>query len=150
MDEVLGFLILILYLIAASSSKKKKAKKNQARADARKRQDTKRTFPSVPNGSRQTAAAQPVHAEEACVQERIHIHETTQQQMELAGEGEDPCHGGNAQLAEEAQGALFSYDEEAQDENEFAQDVLRGVIMSEILTRPCDRMAVKRSGRRAV
>ena len=43
--------------------------------------------------------------------------------------------------------AAYAYDPQ-QEKQALMQDMLRGVIMSEILTRPCDRMATKRTNRR--
>ena len=82
------------------------------------------------------AAAQP------CNQQRMHLHEVSGEQMQHAAEGEDPCHVGDAR--EECVIEPASQDETSV---QLEQDILRGIIMSEILTRPCERMAMRR-GRR--
>ena len=74
----------------------------------------------------------------------------------MAAEGEDPCHAGSAPDAPETadmdnmqdMDSAYAYDPQ-QDKQALMQDMLRGVIMSEILTRPCDRMATKRTNRRS-
>ena len=83
----------------------------------------------------------------ACDTQRIHLHEATQEQMNLAAEGEDPCHAAGVDpLQTEDDSAMET---SAQGEvNPIAQDMLRGVIMSEILTRPCERMPRGRRIRR--
>ena len=69
-----------------------------------------------------------------------------EQAMEQAGEGEDPCHAGAAPKRPEPDEAYEPTKEEAR-RAAFQSDVLRGVIMSEILTRPGERAAVKRMKR---
>ena len=65
-----------------------------------------------------------------------------------AAEGEDPCHRGDARAQEDAHpDTAFSYDEQEQMNSALAQDVLRGVIMSEILKRPSSRTAIRRNER---
>ena len=77
---------------------------------------------------------------------RIHLHHADEQAMEQAGEGEDPCHAGAAPKRL----PLDDGDEpEALDEQHaaFQSDVLRGIIMSEVLTRPNERAALRRMKR---
>ena len=71
----------------------------------------------------------------------VHFHPVEETEMAHAAEGEDPCHpvsGLRAQAPEE----------EAEDADERLQamrrELLRGVIMREILTRPCERRAARR------
>ena len=79
---------------------------------------------------------------------RIHLHQADQQTMEQAGEGEDPCHAGAAPERP-------PMDDETKETDApraaFEGDVLRGVVMSEVLTRPSERAALRRMkrGRRA-
>ena len=77
---------------------------------------------------------------------RIHLHHADEQAMEQAGEGEDPCHAGAAPKRPEPDEAYEPTEEEAR-RAAFQSDVLRGVIMSEILTRPGERAAVRRMKR---
>lgn len=73
----------------------------------------------------------------------MHLHEVTQAQMMSAGEGEDPCHAGRAQrhaMPEESALGMADAAPDTQD-NEAARELLRGVILSEILERPCERRA---------
>ena len=77
---------------------------------------------------------------------RIHLHHADEQAMEQAGEGEDPCHAGAAPKRlplDDGDGP------EALDEQHaaFQSDVLRGIIMSEVLTRPNERAALRRMKR---
>ena len=89
--------------------------------------------------------------DDPCEQEaepRIHLHHADEQAMEQAGEGEDPCHAGAAPERP-------SMDDETRETDAqraaFESDVLRGVVMSEVLTRPSERAALRRMkrGRRA-
>ena len=87
--------------------------------------------------------------DDPCEQEaepRIHLHHADEQAMEQAGEGEDPCHAGTAPKRPEPDEAYDPTEEEAR-RAAFQSDVLRGVIMSEILTRPGERAAVRRMKR---
>ncbi len=72
----------------------------------------------------------------------LHANTVTQIQMAEAAEGEDPCHVGSAppdthldDAYSDAHSPIF----DTEDADTFAQDVLRGVIMSEILMRPGGR-----------
>ena len=87
--------------------------------------------------------------DDPCEQEaepRIHLHHADEQAMEQVGEGEDPCHAGAAPKRPEPDEAYEPTEEEAR-RAAFQSDVLRGVIMSEILTRPGERAAVRRMKR---
>ena len=87
--------------------------------------------------------------DDPCEQEaepRIHLHHADEQAREQAGEGEDPCHAGAAPKRLEPDEAYEPTEEEAR-RAAFQSDVLRGVIMSEILTRPGERAAVRRMKR---
>lgn len=158
MGDFLGMLIIfVIYMsVAAAGNKKKKAKNEKQRAarsrdtafeqafSGAKRENAQGRMPgSHMRTSHVTDEGKPLAD---CASSRIHLHETTQQQMHMAGEGEDPCHAGSAPSMPEP--PAFSYDEEHTERIDFAQDMVRGVIMSEILTRPCDRAAIRRNGRR--
>ena len=81
---------------------------------------------------------------------RIHLHHADEQAMEQAGEGEDPCHAGAAPMQPQTEDAYEPTEEDTR-RAAFQSDVLRGVIMSEVLTRPSERAALRRMkrGRRA-
>ena len=68
--------------------------------------------------------------------------------MEQAGEGEDPCHVGAAPERPPMDDETKETDAQRA---AFESDVLRGVVMSEVLTRPSERAALRRMrrGRRA-
>ena len=70
------------------------------------------------------------------------------QAMEQAGEGEDPCHAGAAPERPPMDDETKETDVQRA---AFESDVLRGVVMSEVLTRPSERAALRRMkrGRRA-
>ena len=155
MGSKIGYLVLIiLYLLVVSSGRKKKGGKRKGRREA-KRAQRSTDFGGAFAGRATAASASAVQEkpdrraddqeESDCERSRIHLHEVSQQQMDGAGEGEDPCHRGSAAVADTPDD--FSYDEEEKERSAFAQDVLRGVIMSEILTRPCKRTAGQRNGR---
>ena len=144
MDDILSILLVVIfYLVATFSGNKKKARQKQKKTI----QSQEIRFDSAFDEEGQPSSEGDVHRayEENCEQSRIHLHEVTQHQMNEALEGEDPCHAGRA--PESQDDAMFSYDEEQRQADGIAQDVLRGVIMSEILTRPCQRAAMKRNGR---
>ena len=145
MDDMLSIVLVVLFylVVTFSGSKQKKAKQTARRAARPQDIQFAGAFDVEGQSSHEGASANQYEAD--CEQRRIHLHEVTQQQMHEAFEGEDPCHAGQApEICEEA---VFSYDEEQVQADGFAQDVLRGVIMSEILTRPCQRAAMKRNGR---
>ena len=161
MDSFLGILFLIIYLFAAASgSKKKKEKRKQRQAERRNRdvafgdafgsaQEKQPAAAPVQSAQMERGRADLSAAHEGCVQQRIHLHEVPQSEMYEAGEGEDPCHAGQAPQPEDLPQANAFEQSEAAEWNEFSRDVLRGVIMSEILTRPCDRVAYGRKRRSA-
>ena len=143
MGEMLLYLLVaalfVMVQVAAGGKKKKKkgspnrppVKKNEAkqaaptdRPEAKTAEESARVFE---RHEAQSGFDDPCDSEDA---PRIHLHQADQQAMEQAGEGEDPCHAGAAP---------------------FESDVLRGVVMSEVLTRPSERAALRRMkrGRRA-
>lgn len=155
MDRFLSMIVLmIIYFIAASSNGKKKKKKKAARA-----RGFQTAFDAAGPSSDERRMKKPERALEGrqtsfaadCESRPIHLHDVPQNVMQRAGEGEDPCHAGGVDAKRrqtedaEASSAVF-YSSETEG-GEIAQDVLRGVIMSEILTRPCDRRAIQRNRR---
>ena len=86
---------------------------------------------------------------EDCEKERLHLHQVSQDQMEYAGEGEDPCHKGGEIMEERAESEDAYQLQERVGIGMGAQEILQGVIMSEILTRPQQRRAMQRSRWRA-
>jgi len=149
-DLISLIIVFSLYLVAASG-RKKKGKKG---THVRERRKPMRTRAQGERADRREAQRdQQTHAgfadafehdeRKSCAAQRMHLHEVSQQQFAHAAEGEDPCHAGGAALQEEQ-----SFDLQGDINHEaLAQDVLRGVIMSEILTRPHERAALRR-GRR--
>lgn len=147
MDDLLSFLpFLIIYLIAASSSGRKKKKRNTRRSGPmRTAVEGERMDRRSLQRDRHTAqgfddAFEPENAHaQACGTQPLHLHDVSADQMEAAGEGEDPCHAGGRLRTPEEQPA----DETAQPEEDLRRDVLRGVVMSEILIRPQERQALR-------
>lgn len=145
-DFPLLVLFFIIYLIAGSSRKKKskaKSKRGPIRTSAQGEQLDMRALMrdlQTKKGFQSAFSEKKEPDEQPCDQRRIHLHDVTNEQMLFAGEGEDPCHaGGNPAEPEHERETPVG-----EENRELAQDVLRGVIMSEILTRPCDRMAVRK------
>lgn len=68
----------------------------------------------------------------------VRLKAATQAAMARAGEGEDPCHDAPRREAEDT-----AYDSPIYapvlDRGEFARQALSGVVMSEVLKRPCER-----------
>ena len=126
-------ILLILYVIAVAGGRKKKTTK-QNRQQQRPARAASRT---------QTREERP----------RTRTEQTAQgfstafarKQSAPVPEGEDPCHP--APKCEQVQADRQVREPEQETEPDaLAQDVLRGVIMSEILTRPCERRARNRQG----
>ncbi|MFR2150137.1 MAG: hypothetical protein ACLS7Z_06160 [Christensenellales bacterium] len=154
MGEMLRYLVgaalfVIVEVIAVGKKKKKRP--------AAKLHEPKRAAPpeTTQKQADETARERARVFEQAdkfddpCEQEaepRIHLHHADEQAMEQAGEGEDPCHAGAAPKRPEPDEAYEPTEEEAR-RAAFQSDVLRGVIMSEILMRPGERAAVRRMKR---
>lgn len=160
MGEMLLYLLVaalfVMVQVAAGGKKKKKGslnrspmKKTEARQGAPTEQPEAKTAEEsarvFERHEAQSGFDDPCDSEDA---PRIHLHQADQQTMEQAGEGEDPCHAGAAPERP-------PMDDETREENvqraAFESDVLRGVVMSEVLTRPSERAALRRMkrGRRA-
>ena len=150
-DFPLLILFFIIYLIAGSSGKKnrkgaagqsgpmrtrRQGEQYDRRADRRDRL-TKEGFQTVFSPS----VSQP---KQSCDERSMHLHEVTNEDMQHAAEGEDPCHAGGVRNTIQQ---ASDYQTEEQDTLR-AQDILRGVIMSEVLTRPYERKALQRSRQR--
>lgn len=154
MGEMLRYLLVAaLFVIVEVIAVGKKKKKRPA---AKPHEPKHAAPPEMPqNQADETARERARVFEQAdefddpCEQEaepRIHLHHADEQAMEQAGEGEDPCHAGAAPKRPEPDETYEPTEEEAR-RAAFQSDVLRGVIMSEILTRPGERAAVRRMKR---
>ena len=126
-------ILLILYVIAVAGGRKKKTSKQN-----RQRQRPAR------------AASRTQTREERA---RTHTEQTAQgfstafarEQSAPVPEGEDPCHPAPKREQVQADGPMHEPEQETEPDA-LAQDVLRGIVMSEILTRPCERRARNRQG----
>ena len=177
MEDILSLVLVFLFYAAAAAmgGKKKKKRANRRTPDFDRMRRYAQENPHRPGsggGEPSAANAQPqpemradmrTDMEKAFRREsgealchdtsRIHLHEVTSDVLDAAGEGEDPCHaGGEDAFAAHAQperdgGEAMPASADADFRQELARDVLRGVIMSEILTRPCERRATYRNGR---
>ena len=154
MGEMLWYLLVAaLFVIVEVIAVGKKKKKRPA---AKPHEPKRAAPPEMPqNQADETARERARVFEQAdefddpCEQEaepRIHLHHADEQAMEQAGEGEDPCHAGAAPKRPEPDETYEPTEEEAR-RAAFQSDVMRGVIMSEILTRPGERAAVRRMKR---
>ena len=154
MDDIIGLIVVILFFIISSVGSKKKKKTTQQKSLERQ-QRRAASAQSAKNAAAGQSAAQasapkpePRAAQDAMQRETdlekrlLHLHSVSQAVMESAGEGEDPCHPGGRPTD-------VKDDTPVVQPNELTQDLLRGIIVSEILTRPCDRMAMQRNRRRA-
>lgn len=126
-------ILLILYVIAVTGGRKKKTTK----------QNRQRQRPARAASRTQTREERP----------RTRTEQTAQgfstafarEQSAPVPEGEDPCHP--APKCEQVQADRQAREPEQETEPDaLAQDVLRGIVMSEILTRPCERRARNRQG----
>jgi len=170
MDDIISMIVIFLIYCAASAlGGKKKKKKSRGRMSSRRmehRPDIGRMVREMTDarGAEQKQATEsqmaqmkreePIRREPKADAARcdeapgLHLHSVTQLQMEAAEEGEDPCHHGEAPAFEAEDSPIYDQDKAAE-KDALMQDMLRGVIMSEILTRPCDKRAMYRNGRRA-
>ena len=93
--------------------------------------------------SREAAAAERSarveHRLDAERMNRMQPRTVTQEEMERAGEGEDPCHD----LSAAAYAVPRSPHPSPQDAQDEAQELLRGIILSEILVKPQDRRRMR-------
>ena len=153
MEDFIGIIVLVLIaLVSASGKKKKKAEKPvRQRRQAEKPRETgfeqafaRKQAEALKQQAERLAPGKAEH-EADCDRRPLHLHEVTPRQMEAAGEGEDPCHAGYH--APEEPSPIYA--PEAAQADFRAQELLRGVIMSEILKRPCERMAERHDRRRA-
>ena len=126
-------ILLILYVIAVAGGRKKKTTK----------QNRQRQRPARAASRTQTREERP----------RTRTEQTAQgfstafarEQSAPVPEGEDPCHPAPKREQMQADG-LTREPEQETEMDALAQDVLRGIVMSEILTRPCERRARNRQG----
>ena len=152
MEDFIGIIVVVLIALVSASGKKKKAEKlARQRKQAEKPREAKLDQAFAPKQAetlkRQAERQAPKKAvrEADCDKRPLHLHEVSQPQMAQAGEGEDPCHAGSHPLEE-----LSSvYEPQTAQIDLRGQELVRGVIMSEILKRPCERMAERHDRRRA-
>lgn len=156
MGEMLLYLLVaalfVMVQVAAGGKKKKKkgspnrppVKKTEVRQGVTERPEAKTAEESARVFERHEAQSgfdDPCDSEDA---PRIHLHQADQQTMEQAGEGEDPCHAGAAPERPPMDDETKETDVQRA---AFESDVLRGVVMSEVLTRPSERAALRRMKR---
>lgn len=159
MDDLLSLVVLVVFYIVAARSRRKRAEKKAMRGSNGRSVQPKRSErraaeepweemrrklsmamdtlnQAKPEKDAEMSAPMP---EEVCPTQRLHLHETTQQQMQEAREGEDPCHAGDAGRMEDDE-PMADVDAERE---ELARSMLYGVIMSEVLTRPSERVQTR-------
>ena len=152
MGEMLRYLLVAaLFVIVEVIAVGKKKKKRPA---AKPHEPKRAAPPEMPqNQADETARERARVFEQAdefddpCEQEaepRIHLHHADEQAMEQAGEGEDPCHAGAAPERPPMDDETKETDVQRA---AFESDVLHGVVMSEVLTRPSERAALRRMKR---
>lgn len=157
-DFPLLLLFFIIYLIAGSSGKKRSKKRKGSMQSARRAEPvlsrpsgenhdtyTQEKNRMVREGFRTAFSEAAVQANRSCDQSSLHLHDVTNEQMLAAAEGEDPCHAGGIQRQSDSEDEYLIGDEAQQS---LREDVLRGVIMSEILMRPSERRTLQRSRQR--
>ncbi len=163
MEDIFGIVIvLLIYAAVIGTVRKRSAKRGKDKKRTKREPQFEAAFEEAQEtpSAKQTgledvrkalaqaamsAARQNGESQRDCQTSRVHLHEVTQEEMDGAGEGEDPCHGGHA--PDPAKETADSFDAWELDAHELSQDVLRGVIMSEILTRPCERRMRSTYGR---
>ena len=135
-DFPILLILLILYVIAASGSKKKKNKQQKRPARAVSRAEARRERTMQAEQGFDTAFERTQRAPAFDKAQRTPVPE-----------GEDTCHP-EPERADDRMKTPESDDEQMNEPqtSPLAQDLLRGVIMSEILTRPSERRARNRQG----
>ena len=172
LEDLLSVIVFVLYLVAVTAAgKNKKNKKKQQRRTQSRMPQFEQAFEqvfesisaSVRNGKEKDAAAPAAAVDEPegtdpChesmlgkARPSIRYNSVSQIEMHEAGEGEDPCHVLDARddLREEDSPVYRSSIFNAEDSEAFANDIVRGVIMSEVLKRPSERQSVLGMKRRA-
>ncbi len=160
MDDLLSLVVLVVFYIIAANSRKKRAEKKAKRGSRHGKsvqskrserrmmeeswEEIRRNFSMALDTQNQAKPEKDAEAsapitEQACPTQRLHLHEATQQQMQEAREGEDPCHAGDARGTEDDE---LTADVDAEQE-ELARSMLYGIIMSEVLTRPSERVQTR-------
>ena len=148
--ELFGFLIFVVIYLVATISEKTKKRKKKAEEKAKQTVLPTQAFESSEKEEDDLSEEQPAEEmvfDDPCKQEEqppIHLHQVTEQQFEAAQEGDDPCHAGGVTAVR-----LEHHDGEDASEADLEamrldSDILRGVIMSEVLMRPAERAALRR------
>ncbi|MBR5224053.1 MAG: hypothetical protein IKV90_00110 [Clostridia bacterium] len=155
MEDLLSVVVFILYLIAVMVSGKKKKKREQKSTRQRMPQfgqAFEQLFESMTaseSAEKEKAASAssslPVlEGTDPCHESMLgesrsfsRYNSVSQLEMQAAGEGKDPCHGSEngRDLGEEESPVYCLPIFDTENREAFAKDVLRGVIMSEILER---------------
>lgn len=149
--ELFGFLIFVVIYLVATISEKTKKRKKKAEEKAKQTVLPTQAFESSEKEEDDLSEEQPAEEmvfNDPCKQEEqppIHLHQVTEQQFEAAQEGDDPCHAGGVTAVRlehhDGEDAPEVADLEAM---RLDSDILRGVIMSEVLMRPAERAALRR------
>ena len=149
--ELFGFLIFVVIYLVATISEKTKKRKKKAEEKAKQSVLPTQAFESSEKEEDDLSEEQPAEEmvfNDPCKQEEqppIHLHQVTEQQFEAAQEGDDPCHAGGVTAVRlehhDGEDAPEVADLEAM---RLDSDILRGVIMSEVLMRPAERAALRR------
>ena len=155
LGDLISLIIVFSLYLTAASGQKKKGRKNAHNGKRRMPMRTKARGEQADWHAHERAAQvqagfdtafhhESYHTVKAsCEKDPIHLHRVFQLQFADASEGEDPCHAGGVEINDDSPFDMIK----DTDSEMCAQDVLRGVIMSEILTRPHER-AARRQGRR--
>lgn len=152
MEDLFGLVILLLFWFLSAASKGKKKKQirrermqQEAQSVRLRHEENAKEDHALENEQR------PLCVREDCSTERLHLHTVSSQELDAADEGEDPCHQGGFGIPDEAHHVLGAVEaaEELEADAELAGDLLRGIVFSEILTRPAERRMIKRNGRSA-
>ena len=143
MEDILGFVIVIIGLIASAAS------------SAKKKQTKKTTFPPVTTPQESAPAGAPASMASMLpqvtpMQPTVHTHlepdcDTHDAPGSLgvrSSEGKDPCHDGQlktrqfqtAEAAEATPGIALDWNGES---------LVKAFVMQEVLTRPCQRRAAR-------
>lgn len=171
MEDLIGLVVVILYFVIAFAAGKKKKKKPANIAKAKRRAVMEKAFeqaftvmesenePSLEPEPVQTMLDLAQEGDDPCHIDMLGEERPAMRAVNVsaaalaqAAEGEDLCHIGDAREADEPVDAYTPETSpiiDTDDRDALAQDILRGVIMSEILARPGGRRVIPQRKRGA-
>lgn len=134
MEDFIGIIaLLVLYIVASSMGKKKKKAENSEKKDVQKKQTVAKSAQQNKRSSQKKKAEKP---------------SKTSSQPKQAADTNQSLAPDFPEIQVQSQAFEKHDDPDDQERRAFAEDIMRGVIMNEILTRPNEREAIRRMRQR--